>query len=149
LCFDKSKISEKFCFESMDLSMFNRFFPSLKARANLKERVYLIKSNINEEGYVILMHRKSFWTNKSMEEPENNFCRFQVQHCDPSVQYKRGWGTLKIKRGLTLCYICRISGHLAKECLGTCPICLCCKIVGHELEHCPKMITKVERMNTR
>ena len=29
------------------------------------------------------------------------------------------------------------------------PICLCCKIVGHEVEDCPRMIAKVERMNMR
>jgi hypothetical protein len=64
LCFDKSKISEKLCFESMNLIMFNRFCPSLKSRVQLEERVDLSKANINEERYVIAMHRKSFWTNK-------------------------------------------------------------------------------------
>jgi hypothetical protein len=85
LCFDKSKISENFCFESMNLSMFNRFCPSLKARAQLKERVDLSKFNGNEERYVIPMHRKSSWTNKWMQEPRKNFCRLQVQHYDPSA----------------------------------------------------------------
>jgi hypothetical protein len=33
LCFDKSKIGEIFCFQSMKSSMFNRLCPSLKARA--------------------------------------------------------------------------------------------------------------------
>jgi hypothetical protein len=77
LCFDKRKISEKFCFESMNLSMFNRFCPSLKARAQLKERVDLSKFNRNEERYVIPMHRKNFWTNKWMQEPRIFFadCR--------------------------------------------------------------------------
>jgi hypothetical protein len=60
LCFDKSKISEKFCSERMNLSMFNRFCPSLKARAQLEERVDLSKDHRNEERYVIPMHRKSF-----------------------------------------------------------------------------------------
>jgi len=50
---------------------------------------------------------------------------------------------------LTLCYNCRIPGHLAKECPGTGPICLYCKIVGHEVEDFPKMIAKVEQMNMR
>jgi hypothetical protein len=145
LCFDKSKISEIFCFESMNLGMFNRFCPSLKARAQLEERVDLSKANRNEERYVIPMHRKNFWTNKWMQEPRKNFCRLQVQHCDPSAQYRRGWGTYKRKRGLTLCYNCRRLGHLAKECPGTGPICLCCKIVGHEVEDCPRMIAKVEK----
>ena len=60
MCFGKRKISEIFCFESMNLSMFNRFCPSLKVRAQLKERVDLSKFNGNEERYVIPMHRKSF-----------------------------------------------------------------------------------------
>jgi hypothetical protein len=93
------------------------------------------------------MHRKNFWTNNWMQEPRKNFCRLQVQHCDPSAQYRRGWGTYKRKRGLTLCYNCRRPGHLAKECPGIGPICLCCKIVGHEVEDCPRMIAKVEQMN--
>jgi hypothetical protein len=77
------------------------------------------------------------------------FCRLQVQHCDPSVQYRRGWNSFKIKRGLTLCYNCRRPGHLAKECPGIGPICLCCKDIGHEVEDCPRMIAKVEKMNMR
>jgi Fe-S-cluster containining protein len=48
-----------------------------------------------------------------------------------------------------LCYNCRIPGHLAKECPGTCPICLCCKDIGHEVEDFPRMIAKVEKMNMR
>jgi hypothetical protein len=40
--------------------MFNIFCPSLKARAQLKERFNLSKFNGNEGRYVILMHRKSF-----------------------------------------------------------------------------------------
>jgi hypothetical protein len=39
--------------------------------------------------------------------------------------------------------------HLAQEFPSTVPICLCCMIVGHEVEDCPKMITKGERMNMR
>jgi hypothetical protein len=111
--FGKRRKSEIFCFESMNLSMFNRFCPGLKARVHLKERLDLSKGN--EERYVIPMHRKNFWTNKWMQEPRKNF--FQVQHYDPrgSVQYRKGWGTFKRKRGLTLCYDCRRSGHLAKE----------------------------------
>jgi hypothetical protein len=115
----------------------------------LEERVDLSKANRNEERYVIPMHRKNFWTNKWMQEPRKNFCRLQVQHYDPSAQYKRGWGTYKRKRGLTLCYNCRRLGHIAKEFPGTGPICLYCKIVGHEVEDCPRMIAKVERMNMR
>jgi hypothetical protein len=66
LFFDKSKISENFCFESINLSFFNRFCLSLKARAQLEEIVDLSKANRNEERYVIPIHRKSFWTNKWM-----------------------------------------------------------------------------------
>jgi hypothetical protein len=95
------------------------------------------------------MHRNIFWTNKWMQEPRNIFCRLQVQHYDPSAQYKRGWGTFKRKRGVTLCYYCRRPRNLDKECPGAVPICLCCKIVGHEVEDCPRIIAKVERMNMR
>jgi hypothetical protein len=86
------------------------------------------------------MHRKNFWTNNWMKEPRKDFCRLQVQHCDPSAQYKR-------KRGLTLCYNCKRPGHLAKKCPGIGLVFLCCKIVGHEVEDCPRMIAKVEQMN--
>jgi hypothetical protein len=94
------------------------------------------------------MHRKNFWTNSWMQEPKNNFCRLQVQHYDPSEKYMRGWGTLKRKRGLTLCYNCTRLGHLSKECPGAGSICLYCKIIGHEVEDFPRMIAKVEQMNT-
>jgi hypothetical protein len=50
---------------------------------------------------------------------------------------------------LTLCYNCRRSGHLAKEFPGTGTICLCCKTIGHEAEYCPRVISKVEKMNMR
>jgi hypothetical protein len=78
LCFDKSKISGKFCSKSMNLGMFNRLCPSLKAREQLEERVDLSKDNRNEERYVIPMHKNNFWTNKWMQEPRKNFCRLQV-----------------------------------------------------------------------
>jgi hypothetical protein len=131
--------------------MFNRLCPNLKAREQLKDKVDLSKLNGNEERYVIPMHRKSFWTNKWMQEPRITFGRLQVQHYDHkgSAQYKRGWGTFKIKRILTLCYKCRRLGHLAKEFLDAGPIFLFCKIVGREVEDCPRMIDKVERMNIR
>jgi hypothetical protein len=85
LYFDKINISKIFCFERMDLGMFNRLYPSLKDRAQREERVYTSKANRNEERYVIPMHRKNFWTNKWMQEPRKNFCILKVQHCDPSV----------------------------------------------------------------
>jgi hypothetical protein len=149
LCFDKSKISEKFCFERMNLGMFDRFCPSLEARVQLEEKFDLNKFDRNRERYVIHMHRKNFWTNEWMQEPRKNLSKLQVQHCDPSAQYMKGWGMLKRKRGLTLCYNYRRRGHLAKESPGIGPICLCCKIVGREVEYCPNMIPKVERMNMR
>jgi hypothetical protein len=133
LCFDKSKISENFCFERMNLSMFNRFCPSLKAREQLEERVDLSKDNRNEERYFIPMYRKNFWSNKWMQEHRIFFCRLQVQHYDPSVQYMRGWGKYKRKRGLTLFYNCITLEHVAKEFHGIVPIYLCCNIVGHEV----------------
>jgi hypothetical protein len=144
LCSGKGKISEKNYFESMNLGMFDRFFLSLKYRAWLEERI-----DLNKEEYVIPMHRKKNWTNKWMQEPRMNFCRLQVHHSDPSVQSKKGWGSFKRKRGLTMCYNCTRSGNLAKECPGTGPICLCCKSSGHEVEDCPRMIAKVEKMNMR
>ena len=60
----------------------------------------------NDERYVIPMHRKNVWTNKWMQDPRNNF--LQVNNYDPSAQYRKGWGSFKRKRGLTLCYNCRI-----------------------------------------
>ena len=58
--FDKNKISGDFCFESMNLGMFNIFCPSLKGREQLEERVDLNKFDRNEERYVIPMHIKNF-----------------------------------------------------------------------------------------
>jgi hypothetical protein len=82
-----------------------------------------------------------------MQYPRKNF--FQVHHCDPSAQYRKGWGSFKRKRGLTLCYSCRKPGHLAKECPGRGHIFLCCKATRHEVLDCPRMIAKVEKMNMR
>jgi hypothetical protein len=84
-----------------------------------------------------------------MHETRKNFCRLQVQQCDPNAQYKKCQSFLKRKRGLTMCYNCRILGHVAKECPGIGPIFLCCKSIGHEVENCPRMISKVEKMNMR
>jgi hypothetical protein len=119
----------------------------LKAKAQLEERVDLNKIYRNEEIYVISVHRKNFWTNKWMQEPRQNFCRLQVQHYYSSAQHRRSWETYKRKRGLALCYNCRRPRQIAKEFPGTGPICLCCNIVGHEVDDCPRMIAKVERMN--
>jgi hypothetical protein len=101
--------------------MLDRFCPSLKTRAQIEERRYdMNRSDRSNERYVIPMHRKNCWTNKWMQDPRKNF--FQVYHCDPSVQYMKGWGSFKRKRGLTLCYSCRIMGRLAKECPDRGPI---------------------------
>ena len=40
-------------------------------------------------------------------------------------------------------------GHVANECPGIGPICLCCKSIGHRVEDFPRMISKVENMNMR
>jgi hypothetical protein len=130
----------------MDLGMFNRFGPSLKTRAQLKERIYdMNRSDRNSEIYVIPMHRKNCWTNKWMQDPRKNF--LQVHHCDPSAQYRKGWGSFKRKRGLTLCYSYRRPGHIDKEFPGRSPIFLCCKAIEHEVLDCPRMIAKVEKIN--
>jgi hypothetical protein len=82
-----------------------------------------------------------------MSDPRKNF--LQVHQCDPSVQYMKGWGSFKRKRGLKLCYNCRRLRHISKEFPGRSPICLCCKATRHEVLDCPRMIAKVEKMNMR
>jgi hypothetical protein len=62
----------------MHLGMLDRFCSSLNFRAQIEERVDLNKFDRNREMYVIPMHRRHIWTNKWMQEPRNNFCRFQV-----------------------------------------------------------------------
>ena len=81
----------------MNLGMFDRFYPNMKTREPLEERVDMNKFDINREKYVIPMHRNNFLTNKWMQEPRKNCCRLQVQHCDPSVQYRISWGNYKRK----------------------------------------------------
>jgi len=117
--------------------MFDRFGPSLKTRGKIEERrFYMNRSDKVSERYVI-----------PMQNPRKNF--LQVHHCDPSAQYRKGWGLFKRKRGLTLCYSCRRLGNIAKDFPGRGPICLCCKVVGHEVLDFPRMIAKVEKMNLR
>jgi hypothetical protein len=132
----------------MNLGMFYRFYPSLKTRVQIEERRFDVnRYDKHSERYVIPMYRKNFWTNKWMQDPRNKF--LQVHHCDPSTQYREGWGSFKRKRGLTLCYSCRRPRHLVKECPGRGPICLCCKVVGHEVLDFPIIIAKFENMNMR
>jgi hypothetical protein len=69
----------------MNLGMFDRFCPSLKARAQLEENFDLSKDNRNREIYFISMHINNFWTNEWMKEPRKNFCRLQFQQCGPSA----------------------------------------------------------------
>jgi hypothetical protein len=130
----------------MDLGMLDRFCPSLKTRALLYERTFdMNRSDKNNDRYVIPMHRKNFWTNQWMHDLRKKF--FQASHYDPSKQYKKIWGSLKRKRGLKFCYSCRRPGHLAKECPGRNPSCLCCKALDHEVMDWPRMIARLEKMN--
>jgi hypothetical protein len=120
----------------------------LKTRALTDERrCDISRYDKNSEKYVIPMYRKNVWTNKWMQDPRKNF--LQVSYYDPSVQYRKGWGSFKRKRGLTLCYSCRKLGHLAKGCPGRRPSCLCCKAMDHEVLDFPRMIAQLERMNMR
>jgi hypothetical protein len=82
-----------------------------------------------------------------MQDPKNIF--LQVHNCDTSAKYMKGWGSFKRRIGLTLCYSCRRPRHLAKECHGRSPNCICCKAINHEVLDCLRMIAKVEKMNMR
>jgi hypothetical protein len=127
--------------------MVDRFCLSLKTRALIEERRFdMSRSDKNSERYVIPMHRENVWTNKWMQDPRKNFLR--VSYHDPSTQYRKGWGSVKRNRGLTLCYSCRRPGHMAKECPSRRSSCLCCRAMDHEVLDFPRMIAKVERMNT-
>ena len=132
----------------MDLGMFDTFYRILKTRVLIDARRFdMSRSDKNSEKYVIPMPIKNVWTNKWMHDPRNNL--LQISYHDPSKQYRKGWGSFKIKRGLTLCYSCRRSRHLDKEWLGRRPSFLCCKDMDHEVLDCPKMIAKLEGMNMR
>jgi hypothetical protein len=130
----------------MNLGMLDKFCSRLKYRALLDERMFdMNRSNKNNERYVIPMHRKNVWNNEWMQDPRKKF--FQASHYDPSVQYRKKWGSLKRKRGLTICYSFIRPGHLAKECPGRKPSCLYCKAMDHEVLDCPRMIARLEKLN--
>jgi hypothetical protein len=82
--------------------MFDRLCTSLKTRELIDERNFDMNRS---DRYAIPMHRKNVWTNKWMQDPQKIF--LQASYHDPSVQYIRGWGSFKRKRGLTLCYSCK------------------------------------------
>jgi hypothetical protein len=129
----------------MDIGMIDRFCANLKNRALIDERRFdMNRSNKNHERYVIPMHRKDVWTNKWMQDPRKKL--LQVSSYDPNAQYRRGWGSFKRKRGLTLYYSCRRPRHLAKELPGRIPSCLYYKAMDHEVMDCPRMIAKIESM---
>jgi hypothetical protein len=76
LCSEKRNISGNFCFDSMNLGMFDKFCPILKTRAQLEEKRFdMSRSDRNSERYVIPMHRKNVWTNNWMQILEIFFCR--------------------------------------------------------------------------
>jgi hypothetical protein len=132
----------------MDLGMFNRVRPSLKTRLLIDERRFdMTRCDKNSERYVIPMHRKNVWNKKWMQDPRKNL--FQVRSYDSSAQYRRSWGSFKIKRGLTLCYNYRKSRHIAKAFPRRRPGFLCCKAMNHEVLDFPRMISKLESMNIR
>ena len=94
--------------------MFDRFCPSFKTRALIDERkIDMNRSDKYSDRYVIPIHRNNFGTNQWMQDPRKKF--LQANCYDPSTQYMQKWGSLKRKRGLTLCYNCRRSIHLARE----------------------------------
>jgi hypothetical protein len=129
----------------MNLGMLDRFFPSLKIRASLDVRKF-DRSDKNNDRYVIPMHRKNCWTNRWMHDPRKK--NLQASYHDPSVQYRRGWGSFKRKRGLNLCYSCIRLGHIAKEFPGRSPSCLCCKSMDHEVLDFRRMIYRLDKLNT-
>jgi hypothetical protein len=88
---------------------------------------------------------RKFWTNQWMQDPRKKF--LQASHHDPSMQYKKSWGSWMRKRGLTLCYNCRRLGHLAKEFPRRNPSCLYCKAMDHEVLDCPRIIARLEKLN--
>ena len=81
------------------------------------------RSNQHNDRYVITMHTKNVCTNKWMQDHTKK-C-LQASYHDPDAKYRRSWGSFKRNKGLTQCYSCIKLGHLAKECSGGKPSCLC------------------------
>ena len=67
--------------------MLDRLCPSLKTRALLDERNF----DMNNNRYVIPMHRKNVWTNRWMQDPRKNLLR--ASYYDPGAQYRKSWGS--------------------------------------------------------
>jgi hypothetical protein len=89
----------------MNIGLFDKICPSLKTGELIDEgRFHMRRSDKNNERYVIPMHRENVWTKKWMQDPREIF--LQVNYHDPSAQYRKGWGSFKRKRELTLCYSC-------------------------------------------
>ena len=77
--------------------MFDKIYPRLKNRELIEEiRFDMSRSDKNKERYVIPMHRENVWNNKWMQDPRKNF--LQVSYHDPIAQYRKGWGSFKLKR---------------------------------------------------
>ena len=130
----------------MNLGMLDRFCPSLKTRA-LLDGIKFDRSDKIMIDMLCLCIERMFGLIDGCRILERIF--LQANYHDPSAQYKRGWGSFKRKRGLTLCYSCKKSGHLAKECPRRRPNCLCCKAMNHEVLDFPRMISNLEEMNMR
>jgi hypothetical protein len=128
----------------MDLGMFDRFCPSLETRDLIDERKFDMNRS---DRYVIPMHERMSRLTSGCKILERNF--LQTRYHNPSAQYKRGWGSFKRKRGLTLCNSCRRPRHLAKEFSGGRHSCLFCKALDHEVLDFPRMIAKMEGVNLK
>jgi hypothetical protein len=68
----------------MNLSMFDRFYLSLKTMVLIDERIFdMNRYDMNSEIYVIPMHKNNVWTNKLMQDPRKNL--LQISSHEPSA----------------------------------------------------------------